>query len=103
MKGPPAAQHSYITSFCCQQRSPLAQRDFEECLPDDDFITVFQHGWRARLKTAAAIDKSAIQAADVLDCHGVIHPDERMLAGDARFGVIGFQIDLRKGTGIWVP
>src|SRR5262249_61514691 len=47
--------------------SPLAQRNFEERLPNDDFIAVFQHHRRTRVKTATAIDKSTVQAADVFD------------------------------------
>ncbi len=82
----------------------LFYHQLEELFPDDHLVARLELGRTARREARLTIDVGAVEAADVLDRDlAGVDSNQRMLARDLGFGIVGVEIHFRKRSRLGIP
>src|ERR1017187_6260443 len=76
----------------------------EERFPDDHLVARLELGRTARREARLTIHVGAVETADVLDRDlAAVDSNQRMLARDLGFGIVGVEIHFRKRSRLGIP
>src|SRR5271166_1069940 len=76
----------------------------EKCFTNNNFVAVFDIGWRPGLQALTPVHIGAIEAADIFDGNlTIFDAAEGMLARDLCFRIVGVEVDLGERASLRIP